>query len=213
MHSDHPNPDHQVLAIVRNVLPADLVRIRLEQDTDIRMDILTPPFTDDALAAYLDGKVLVYAEYLPHRADPAALIKRALAQSRAPVMAVGENLGPDILDDLAEMGVAGCADRAIPADLVVPTIRAIVEGHYTLLSRATRRKPCRHGLVDDECHIMRMIAAGLTDKDIADRVGKDFHVLRKDIQRIYAKLDVRTRTQAALAVSGCACLRGVMDAA
>lgn len=207
------NPNCQVLAIVHNVLPADLVRIRLERDSDIRMDILTPPFSDETLAAYLDGKVVVYAEYLPNHKSPAHLIERALAQSQVPVIAVGEDLGPETLDRLAAMGVAGYADRAIPAELVVPTIRAIVAGHYTILSHTPARRLCRNGLQDSECHIMRMVAAGLTDKETADRLGVEFHLLRKDIQRIYTKLGVRTRTQAALALSGCACMRGVLDAA
>lgn len=213
MPNNPPHPDHQVLAIVRNVLPADLVRIRLERNTDIRMDILTPPFSEEALQQHLVGKVVVYAEYLPNSTSPKRLIQRALRHAQVPVIAVGDALQQGILDDLAEMGVAGYADRGIPADIVVPTIRSVVEGHYRFLT--SRGRSCRryHGLEEADCHIIRLIASGLTDKEIAERLGTDFKSVRNDLRRIFTKLGVKTRTQAVLKVGDCACMRGVLGAA
>lgn len=212
MPSDHPNTDHQVLAVARNFLFADLVRIRLERDSDIRMDILPLPFSDDDLIEHLVGKVVVYAEYDLLGKTPTRLIQRVLDFATVPVIAVGENLSEDVLDHLADMGVAGYADRGIPASIVVPTVQSVVGGHYRFLSNSRRRCNRNYGLVESECALMRMVASGLTDKEIAERLGCDFQSVRNDLRKIFGKMGVRTRSQAVVQLSHCSCMRGVAHA-
>lgn len=70
------------------------------------------------------------------------------------------------------------------------------------LERGEPRCSSRHtalpaGLTDREADVLRLVAAGLTNVQIADRLELSRHTIDAHLRRIFRKLDVRTRTAAA----------------
>jgi len=53
-------------------------------------------------------------------------------------------------------------------------------------------------LTSRECDVMRWLAAGKTDRDIAVVLGCSHRTVQKHLERIYAKLEVETRTAAVM---------------
>jgi DNA-binding CsgD family transcriptional regulator len=53
-------------------------------------------------------------------------------------------------------------------------------------------------LTSRECDVMRWLAAGKTDRDIAVVLGCSHRTVQKHLERIYAKLGVETRTAAVM---------------
>ena len=57
-----------------------------------------------------------------------------------------------------------------------------------------------HGLTSAECEVLALLAEGLSNREIAQRRFVSLETIRTHVQRVLSKLDVRTRTQAALYV-------------
>nr|WP_228501256.1 HD domain-containing phosphohydrolase [Nocardioides agariphilus] len=64
--------------------------------------------------------------------------------------------------------------------------------------RASRRVQGPAGLTPREVDVLRLLARGLTNKQIADRLVVSRKTVANHVEHIYAKLDVSTRTAAAL---------------
>jgi DNA-binding CsgD family transcriptional regulator len=59
-------------------------------------------------------------------------------------------------------------------------------------------------LTHRECEVIEWLAAGKTDRDIADILGISRRTVHKHLQRIYEKLGVETRTAAVVRALGAA---------
>ncbi|MBZ0300033.1 MAG: LuxR C-terminal-related transcriptional regulator, partial [Anaerolineae bacterium] len=62
--------------------------------------------------------------------------------------------------------------------------------------RAEKSQPLDEPLSERELEVLRLIAAGLTNAEIADRLVITVGTAKRHINHIYGKLDVRSRTQA-----------------
>lgn len=54
-----------------------------------------------------------------------------------------------------------------------------------------------------EREVLRWVAAGKTDRDVADILGISHRTVHKHLQRVYTKLGVETRTAAVMRAAGC----------
>jgi DNA-binding NarL/FixJ family response regulator len=65
--------------------------------------------------------------------------------------------------------------------------------------RPSRRTPWPAGLTDREVEILRLVAQGRSNRDIAAELIIAEKTARNHVERVYAKLGVNNRTQASLA--------------
>ncbi|MBS1878295.1 MAG: helix-turn-helix transcriptional regulator [Actinobacteria bacterium] len=61
----------------------------------------------------------------------------------------------------------------------------------------TLRGPFRSALSPRECEVAELVAVGLTDREIAERLILSPHTVRHHVKRVYQKLDVRSRVELA----------------
>jgi DNA-binding CsgD family transcriptional regulator len=65
-------------------------------------------------------------------------------------------------------------------------------------TRRERRREWPAGLTNREVEILRLLAGGLTRREMAGRLFLSEHTVRHHLEHIYTKIDVRTRVAATL---------------
>jgi len=93
---------------------------------------------------------------------------------------------------------------------LVDCLRKPLAGLYDRVRAAERSEPefdearlARLGLTRRQGEVMRWVAAGKTDKDVAAILRLSPRTVHKHLQQIYAKLGVETRTAAVMRALGC----------
>jgi len=105
-------------------------------------------------------------------------------------------------------GAAGYLVKGVAADQVVSAVRAVASGHAvfgpTLAARmlglfepAETHDPMRPALSEREHEVLALIAEGLTNAEIAERLFISPVTARNHVSNILTKLRVANRTQAA----------------
>ena len=94
-------------------------------------------------------------------------------------------------------------------DELVRAIRQVHRGEPSLhpsvarkllqeIARPAERQPAPEALTDREMTVLRLIAQGLSNQEIADRIAVSEPTVRTHVSRILGKLHLASRTQAAL---------------
>jgi len=117
----------------------------------------------------------------------------------------------DMLLAAAEAGAAGYILKDISPENLVNAIRAVQEGrtmiHPVLARKLLEQLEAKakggnqsrpHGLIDSEISIIRNVALGLSDREIAVRLHLSEATVKKHLRKIYSNLGARNRAQAAL---------------
>ena len=112
------------------------------------------------------------------------------------------------IHDAFEAGASGYVLKDADADDVVAAIRAAHRGEFALVPTVARRlmASLRTAAADDprpdltarELEVLRLVAAGRSNKEIAAELAISERTARTHVSNILAKLDLRSRTQAAL---------------
>lgn len=112
-----------------------------------------------------------------------------------------------------EAGATGVLHKSAPTEEVVEAVRRLAAGQQLLSPQETLamlRLACKHQqqelaarrlldkLSDRERDVLRALAEGLGDKEIAERLGIHARTARNHMARILAKLHVKSRLQALL---------------
>ncbi len=117
----------------------------------------------------------------------------------------------DYVFDALRAGASGfLLKRARPAE-VVRAIRLLAAGDSLLYPTAIRELAARHssaeapaggldaaGLTDREADVLRLIAQGLSNAEIATRLIVSHETVKTHVARVLTKLDARDRTQAVI---------------
>jgi DNA-binding NarL/FixJ family response regulator len=115
------------------------------------------------------------------------------------------------ISDAVQAGASGYLLKDTPRSELVKAIRGTVEGKTFLdpsvagkvlrqaSSRMVQPSPAITGkLTDREVEVLKLIAGGLNNRDIADRLYLSEGTVRNHVSAILAKLGVSDRTQAAV---------------
>jgi DNA-binding NarL/FixJ family response regulator len=139
---------------------------------------------------------------------------RAAADSspKTKVIAYGIETRHDDVLPWIEAGARGYLPRDASLTELKRTVQLVAAGHmpaspemaYALfsrlaeLARARRRTNALESLVltQRELAVLRLIADGLGNRDIADRLSLSFHTVKNHVQNIFKKLDVTRRIEA-----------------
>jgi len=146
--------------------------------------------------------------------DGAAAIRRlATAAPGCRVIALTTFDDDDLVFDALRAGALGYLLKDVGSDRLVAAIRAAARGESFLepsvaakvvaeFARLSRAAPPPAGAADAlserECEVLRLLARGLTNKEIASQLGLAEGTVKNHVTSILDKLDVGDRTQAAL---------------
>lgn len=108
-----------------------------------------------------------------------------------------------------ENGAVGYLLKRTPPDELVLALRDLQEGGAPMSSSIARKVvqsfrskgPSVHdseNLTSREEEVLRLVAGGLINKEIADELGIGIETVRSHLKNIYEKLHVRSRTEAAM---------------
>ncbi len=83
--------------------------------------------------------------------------------------------------------------------LVFPALtRALVERHSMRLQPGDRRAELVASLTEREAEILRLVARGLSNQEIADTLVVAVHTVKSHVAHVLGKLESRDRTQAVI---------------
>jgi DNA-binding NarL/FixJ family response regulator len=103
-----------------------------------------------------------------------------------------------------EAGAAGYLRKTVPGKELVQAVRAVAGGASVLQSGLTARllissrQPERTAadLTERELSVLGLLAAGLHNREVAERLGISTRTVDRHCDKIYAKLGVSSRTEA-----------------
>ncbi|MBW3609855.1 MAG: response regulator transcription factor [Actinobacteria bacterium] len=119
----------------------------------------------------------------------------------------------DYVLDALEVGAAGFLLKRARPDDIVRAVRLVAAGDSLLFPAAIRRLVGRSrsraaeasppglsdaGLTEREAEVLRLIAEGLSNTEIATRLTVSLETVKTHVARVLTKLDARDRTQAAI---------------
>lgn len=189
-----------ILVIAPSARRRDLLRERLEgAGLSAKAEAAVPSDALDVTAS------VGLADAVPEGRDwmQALMPLQGLAVVGGPAQAV---------DQLRSLAMSGWA--ALPVDVSATQLRQALEmvdaGYGVapggLLRPATASVPAAARIEDDDIHesgltereqdVLDLLAEGLSNQHIADRLGISPHTVKFHVASIYGKLDARTRTQA-----------------
>lgn len=124
-----------------------------------------------------------------------------------PVLVISSNDRPRTVRRAQQFGAAGFVSKAAPVETLVRAVQQVMAGE--LWFEATRAEHSERDaelmarlaqLTPQQFRVLMLIAEGLLNKQIADRLGLAENTVKIHVTGILSKLDCRSRTQAAVLV-------------
>jgi DNA-binding NarL/FixJ family response regulator len=190
---DHP----MVRAGLRSMLDGDEIEVVAEAASGAE--------AAERAAALVPGLVLLDVE-LPDMDGVEALTRIKARAPRAAVLMVSMHDDPVMVRRAVEAGAAGYVLKGISRRELLAAVRAVRNGGSVLdpsllRALATPAAPpsgAGDALTRVELETLALLAAGLTNREIAERTRWSVGTVKKHVQRILEKLNVSDRTQAAV---------------
>jgi DNA-binding NarL/FixJ family response regulator len=123
---------------------------------------------------------------------------RALRQDgvQAPAVLMTANPERGFNEAAREAGAQGTALKTGSAEELARTLRAVRRGEPAFDSRHPPRPPGRGALSPREREALRLVAEGLTNQQIAEKLGVGSETVKTLLTRTFSKLGVRRRAEA-----------------
>lgn len=130
---------------------------------------------------------------------------------QAHLLIIADDLPESVVLAWLEQGVLGCIERTASLPELLSAIRQVAGGEVSLpqalvlrlVTHMTHQTPERQGelpepLSEREQEVLALLAQGLSNKEIAQRLYLSVRTVEGHLVNIYGKLDLRSRTEAAL---------------
>ncbi|MFF5991767.1 response regulator transcription factor [Prauserella flavalba] len=116
----------------------------------------------------------------------------------------------DYVYDALRAGASGFLLKRARPEEIVSAVRTVVGGDSLLFPAAIRRLAARHsgragrdglrgaGLTERESEVLRLMASGLSNVEIAERLFLGLQTVKTHVGNVLAKLGARDRTQAVI---------------
>jgi two-component system, NarL family, response regulator LiaR len=121
------------------------------------------------------------------------------------VVALTSVLEDRLVIDAVEAGAAGYLLKESGPEELIEAIRAAAKGEVRLHPKAQKRlikevrtPEMRESLTERETETLRLIARGMSNKEIAEHLGVSEVTVKTHVSSILSKLNLQSRTQAAL---------------
>ena len=154
-----------------------------------------------------DAIVLDLPEELLHS------VTESLSRSvpRASLIAMNRLETAEALLPLFEGGITGFISRGASAEEILATVRDVLRGEFRcpprlVVALARRLHEASHreirpsgqpSLTPRQVQIVQLLETGLTNKQIAEKLGIEFSTVKNHVHRLLKKLDVQRRQEAA----------------
>ena len=156
------------------------------------------------LVADLRPDVVLMDLLMPVMDGVSAIRAIKVAHPEVELIALTSVLEDRLVVDAIGAGASGYLLKDTDADALMEAIHAAGNGQVRLhpeaalrLARSVRTGEMRESLTPREVDVLRLIAGGLSNKDIAVDAGLSELTVKTHVARILSKLGVRSRTQAA----------------
>jgi two-component system nitrate/nitrite response regulator NarL len=127
-----------------------------------------------------------------------------LACPRARIGVLSEHLSPDVMQRAFSAGADGYIVKDILPEELIAALKTMIAGSLYVDPRLVglilrkhagigRREP--NELSRREGDVVRLVASGLSNREISQRLGLSDKTIKNHISHIFAKLDVTARTQ------------------
>jgi two-component system, NarL family, response regulator LiaR len=157
------------------------------------------------VARRLKPDVVLMDILMPHVDGIEAITRIKAEMPRIEVIALTSVLQGRSVSDAIQAGAIGYLIKDTKGDELVRAIRDAAAGRVHLSSDAATRlaKDLRQpegmrSLTERETSVLRLVAEGLANKEIARRLTISERTVKAHLNNVFAKLDVQSRTQAAL---------------
>ncbi len=108
---------------------------------------------------------------------------------------------PDVAEQALQRGAVAYLGKRVDPSALAPTLRQIMDGELSMetfgLARKGAGSGAEHGLSARETEILKRVAAGLSNREIAQRLWLSEHTVKYHLTNVYRKLGVSGRTDAA----------------
>lgn len=102
------------------------------------------------------------------------------------------------LDEALQAGATSYCLKDVDPDILVQTVQRAVHGESYIDPELQRRSATMAQLTRREMEVLRMVAEGLSNREIGERLHISEKTARNHISNIFLKINVQDRTQAAL---------------
>ncbi len=130
--------------------------------------------------------------------EATATIRRESPRARIIVLTTYD--GDEDIHRAFQAGAMSYLLKSTPGPELIRAIRAVYQGQRfvppAVASRMAQRMPCSD-LSERELEVLRLVVAGLSNKEIAGRLDFTEHTAKAHVRNILGKLGVEDRTQAA----------------
>ncbi|MBE1161873.1 response regulator [Dyella acidiphila] len=124
-----------------------------------------------------------------------------------PVMVISSDDRPRTVRRAQQFGAAGFVSKAAPAEQLNEAVRRVLDGGLWFESTRAERSEQDAALAvrfaqltPQQFRVLMLLAEGLLNKQIADRLGLAENTVKIHVTAVLAKLECRSRTQAAVLV-------------
>ena len=124
-------------------------------------------------------------------------IRRLAASARVLILSAFD--GDEDIHAALEAGAHGYVLKSATGQELIPAIHAVASGRRWIPSEVATRLKSRNGyeqLTAREIDVLKELARGLANKEIADKLGISEYTAKDHLKNILAKLRVADRTQA-----------------
>jgi len=172
----------------------DAPDIILVGETSKEIDILP-------LCRQYQPNILLLATNFPEAPTPHIVSQVRQHCPAVPILMLMDEKEKDNIHQLIAYGASGIFVKSDELGELPKAIRKIVQGDFwysqSLLKRILHSE--NRALGDEDMRILRLLIAGKMDKEIAQALQLSERTLRRRLEKVYNKLEVETRIEAAYA--------------
>lgn len=109
---------------------------------------------------------------------------------------------PESLWRATEAGALGCVSKGVEIDEIITAVRAVASGvsYYSEgLEKKLDERRAQEALSPRETEVLAQIVSGFSNKEIVANLGISTSTVKHHLERVFTKLGVNDRTQAATA--------------
>ncbi|MGN6227062.1 MAG: response regulator [Dyella sp.] len=124
-----------------------------------------------------------------------------------PVIVISSNDRPRTVRRAQQFGAAGFVSKAAPVEALGEAVRTVLDGGLAFDASRAERSPEDAALAarlsqltPQQFRVLMLLAEGLLNKQIANRLGLAENTVKIHVTAVLAKLECRSRTQAAVLV-------------